>query len=447
MRESLFEYDNEADEAADEADEAFEATDEAADEADEAFEATDEADEADEAFEATDEAADEADEAFEATDEAADEAADEGVSVGVNASLSARLAVERDRERRRKLAQQLANDRRNEARAASAVQQSLTSSLRKIRGSGPTPTRTVGSLNGVPTMTLILANGRRAPVRVVPRLASASEVNRLRNAFNVNEQRRAASDAANSRAIRRLADAQAKFIARQTAQQVASDQKLAKRIEEVSARLDKRITTEVATQKANLEKNNKRMVRRMKKLRRQSLMNDVLLATATTFFVAYAKRNPFAPRNLAMTGILTGWLVSDELIGMATGSSKSSKAWSRVSSALSVAAPIGNGLTNYLLFGKEPSDRFVSGVTTIKSGKTQSDLVRIAKEESAFAKVTDPKVVTVTSVLTAAEVAKSVKAEVHKGQLMLTLSGQAGTDTDIAWVVDLDSESTAISAS
>src|SRR6185436_4769462 len=178
---------------------------------------------------------------------------------------------------------------------------------RKIRGSGPTPTRTVGSLNGVPTMTLILANGRRAPVRVVPRLASASEVNRLRNAFNVNEQRRAASDAANSRAIRRLADAQAKFIARQTAQQVASDQKLAKRIEEVSARLDKRITTEVATQKANLEKNNKRIVRRMKKLRRQSLMNDVLLATALPFFAAYGQRaNPFAGRNLALTGILTG---------------------------------------------------------------------------------------------------------------------------------------------
>ena len=429
-----FEYD----EGSDEADESFEAADEGADEADESFEAsdegTDEADEffeaADESFEASDEGADEADESFEA-----DEAID-GEALSAKARLSAREARDKDRNRRQRLAAQLATDRKREVRASSAVQQSMTNRLRNIRGAGRTGTTTVGNLNGVRAVQLRLANGRTAMAQVVPPLASASEVNRLGAVLNKNERRRAASDAANSRAISQLAAAQAKFVKSQTAQQVKSDRELGNRIVQSNTDVNKRITTEVANQKANLEKQEKRIVRRLKKAQRQSLMNDVLLASALPFVAAYGERgNPFAGRNLAQAGILAGWLVGDEVIGMAAGVGKSSKAMSTLSTAWSTVAPVGNGLSNYLLFRNELNDRFVSGVTSIKD-KAASDPVQIAKESSAFAKLSAPPVVVVATVVSGAPADAVVNGTVKSGKLTLTLKAAAAGEVKIAWVLD-----------
>jgi hypothetical protein len=354
------------------------------------------------------------------------------------------VAADRDRQARQRWAAQLATDRRQEARAASTVQQSLTSRLRDIRGSGRTRTMTVGNLNGVRTVKLQLANGRTAMVQVVPTLASAGEVNRLRAVVNANEKRRAASDTANSRAISRLASAQASFVRRQTAEQVKSDRKLGARIVEGDARLDKRITSEVANQKTSIEKNNKRIFRRIKRVRYQLLMNDVLLASALPFFAAYGKQgSPFDKRNLALTGVLGGWLLGDELIGMATGMGKSSKAMDRLSTTWSTLAPIGNGLTDFLLYRNTQNTRFLTGVTTIEAGKkTVTVNVPIASSSSAdFAKLTDVPVV--ATVLSGDK--QLVTAAVSNGKLTLTLTDNAGGNGErVAWVIDSDPGATPV---
>jgi hypothetical protein len=426
-----FEYDEDS-----EADESFEAADEDS-EADESFEAADEDSEADESFEAADEDS-EADEAVDEADEAVDEAMDEAMSA--SARLSARMAADKDAKRRAQWQAKLTKDQKREAQAAGAVQQSLTSRLRGIRGSGPSRALTLGNINGVRRMEMTLANGRKAVVQVMPPLASAGEVNRLRAVVNTNEKRRAISDAANSRAITRLATAQVTFVKRQTAQQVKSDRELGRRIVEGDTRLDKRITTEVANQKASIEKHDKRIFRRLKKVRYQMLMNDVLLASALPFFAAYGKQgNPFDKRNLALTGVLAGWLVGDEIIGMATGMGKSSKAMNTLSTTWSTLAPIGNGLTDFLLYRNTQNTRFVTGITTIPKDAPSNSValtVPIAKSSfDDFAALTDPPVVATVlenKLLT-------VTAKIDKGKLTLTLSGQAADNgTKVAWVIDTD---------
>src|SRR5262249_24388523 len=156
------------------------------------------------------------------------------------------------------------------------------------------------------------------------------------------------------------------FVKRQTAQQVKSDRELGRRIVEGDTRLDKRITSEVANQKGAIEKNNKRIFRRIKRGRYLLLMNDVLLATAFPFFAAYGKQgSPFSNRNLALTSILGGFLIGDELIGLASGMGKSSKAMNNLSTVWAYLAPVGNGLTDFLLFRNTQNTRFLTGVTTI----------------------------------------------------------------------------------
>jgi hypothetical protein len=425
-----FEYDEdtEADEGSDEADEADEG-----------------ADEADEAFEASDEGSDEADEGSGEADEGADEAMDEAMSA--SARLSARIAADRDRQARERWASRLASDRRREAQAASAVQQSLTSRLRDIRGSGQTRTMTVGNLNGVRTVKLQLASGRTAVVQVVPTLASAGEVNRLRAVVNANEKRRAADDNANSRAIGRLASAQASFVKRQTAQQVKSDRELGRRIVEGDTRLDKRITSEVANQKGAIEKNNKRIFRRIKRVRYQLLMNDVLLASALPFFAAYGKQgSPFDKRNLALTGVLGGWLLGDELIGLATGMGKSSKAMNTLTTTWSTLAPIGNGLTDFLLYRNTQNTRFLTGVTTFpanQSGGTITVNVPVASSSAATFNAL-AEVPVVATIVSTTDTTLTVQATVAKDKLKLTLSKPSASAVDVAWVIDTDPGATPV---
>jgi hypothetical protein len=447
MRSESYGQSFEYDEGSDEGDESFEASDEASDEGDESFEASDEAsDEGDESFEASDEASDEADEGYDEADEAADES-DEAVDEALSASarLSARVAADRDRARSQKWRAQLASDRRREAQAASAVQQSLTSRLRDIRGSGRTRTMTLGNLSGVRRMEMTLANGRKAVVQVAPPLASASEVNRLRGIVNTNERRRAASDAANSRAINRLAAAQTNFVKAQTAQQVRSDRELGKRIVEVGARLDKRITTELASQKVNIAKHDKRIFRRIKRVRYQMLMNDVLLASALPIYAAYGKQgSPFDNRNLALTGILGGFLIGDELIGMATGMGKSSKAMNTLSTTWATLAPIGNGLTDFLLFRKKQNTRFVTGTTIIPATLSTVPAFDVPVATGSFADFSAlPEVSVVATVVSSAPA--TVMASVSKGQLTLTLSAAAPVGgATVAWVVDTEGVTPAV---
>jgi len=121
-----------------------------------------------------------------------------------------------DRRRREAWARRIAEDQRLEAQRAAAIVRTIT---RKIRSIKMGRRASIGGLRGVGVVTVILPNGRRTRLRIVPTLAPIAEVRRAT----------AALAAALAAAVKQL-----------TAEQVKSDRNLGKRLVEAVNLLDRR---------------------------------------------------------------------------------------------------------------------------------------------------------------------------------------------------------------
>ena len=426
MSMETFEYDEDlesSDEGFESSDEDFE-SDEGAESSDEfAMEAGDESDESNESFGSSeDEALDEGDESDEALDESA-------------ISASARLQSQQDQNRRDLWARKVAADQRGEARRAAAAQRSITNRINAIPTGVKAPTHTpVGTLRGAGVVTAVLPNGRRSQMRIIPTVAPIAEVNRLRTAVMANERSTAVATSRNSRAIRALAATQTVAVKRLTAQQVKSDKDIGKRLVEGDNRLDKRITKELAGGTGVLGKHNKMMARAIRRERKRTLWNNILIATSAPLFAAYGEKgNPLAKNNLILTGSLIGWLFGDELLGTVAGKSGALKTGANV---LSYVAPFGNAATAYYFLDGKQHERFIAGTNAFAIGQPtlRVQLEGQVGKDSIDDFKKDSHTVVATSI---AGDAVAVRASVGTdGILTLTLAAPAVAATTVAWMVD-----------
>jgi hypothetical protein len=414
-----------------EADEAFVEGD---GEADEAFAEGD--GEADEAVDEADEGADEADEAFEYT-------------------LSDRLRAEQDAERRRNWRASIASQQRREQQRAAAAQQNITDRIRDIRVPSRAGAVGVSPLVGAGVVTLRLQNGRQTQVQVLPRLASAAEVNRLRSTLTANDRRRAYALNQNSRAIARLAATQAVAVKQISSQLVKSDRELGQKIINGDTKLDKRISAELMSQKGAIEKNNKRIFRRIRQVKRRALFHNITIAAALPAFVTYVNRTKLVSQeNIVLTGVLSGFLLGDEVIDRIMPSSgKGGRAYSGAADAWAYLAPAGNLLTDFLLYRNKQNERFISGVstftgsapasppvqqvfTTVVPTASKFNIATVSPAPAIVATIVSDSVVTPTT--TAARSVDVILSTTTAGSLAFTFQPpiEPTVTVKVAWIVD-----------
>jgi len=413
-------------------DEAFDEYDEDNEAADESFEASDEADEA------ADEASDEADESYEAADEGSDEAdepVDEASDEAITDPITARMRALQDQVRRASFQSGLNRVASVEAKRAAGTRQAITQQLRAIRFGGNTRSQTVSRLQGG-VVTATLANGRRARMSFSPRLAPLSEVNRLRATFNYNDKQQSAALATQRKALAGLAVAQAAAVSRLTSQQVKSDKDLANRIAVGHNRLDKRISTELASNKAALEKQSRRTMRALKQLRKRQLLNNVAIVTALPMFAAYSQKKLLSKNNAILTGSLAVSLLADEMIDQFTKQGKPAGFMSTAANAWSWAAPVINPLFDHFMLKDRQNERFLAKVVDVTGTSASLDLGVATDSVADFAKLTSvPAVVTVVA---GGDAATVVTASVSAGKLNVSFLGGTVPVTKIAYMVDTE---------
>jgi hypothetical protein len=408
------------------------------DESDESDEGSGESDEFYQASGESDEAA-ESDESDESDGES-DEAFDEGVTM----SASARLRADQDRNRRSSWARRMAADQRIEAQRAAAAQRSLSNELKAIRPGTVARVQPAAPIRGAFEVTAILPNGRKSRMRIVPQLAAASEVNRLRQTIAINDRRQAAALQSNARAIQRLKAAHLSTVKKISAEFLKSDKDLRQRLLQGDNRLDKRITKELGGGAAGQGRHGKRMMQMLKRQRQRSLLNTVTLALAMPMYAAYGDRqNPLGYNNKVLTASLGGWLLSDELVDMIGSKSSVVKGGANLWSWI---APVGNVATAAFFLKDRQHERFVSGVTTVTGGVARVPLAGVIKKKS----IDDLKVGAHSAVATilgapaAGTNEITVRASVGQdGFLTLTLDADpavaANASTRVAWIVDTQS--------
>ena len=415
---------------------------------DEEFETSDESEEA---LDESDESDGEDYELATESDEALDESDESILEATMEMDEADQSTARGDQVRARRWAGVLATDRKREAQRAAAVHSDITRQIHAIPNPQPARTYTVSPLQGAGVVTAVLPNGRRTQMRLTPSPAPISEVNKLRAVINVNDKRQGATLAANTRAINGLAKTQAAAVKKLSDQQVKSDRELAKRIVEGDTRLDKRITAELSGSKGGLAKQQKRIMRMLRRQRRRSVWNNNLLTTAMPIFSAYGDRtNPLSRTNLILTGSLATWLLGDELLDQYMRSpGKAGRTTSNIANVWSYVAPVGNAATAYLLLKDVQHDRFVTGVATlpaIAAGVTGSVAVTDPQLgigtktfTEVFSKQPAGKISAVATVLSGGAPDRVVSAQVANGTLTITLGSGANAvpdGTKVAWMID-----------
>ncbi|HXI32202.1 MAG TPA: hypothetical protein VNG89_27370, partial [Vicinamibacterales bacterium] len=341
--------------------------------------------------------------------------------------------------RRAAWSRRLARDQRLEAQRVANAQRAIRARIRAIPIHRRTRVANVGTLQGAGVVTAILPNGRRSRMRIIPTVAPISEVNRLRSVVLANEKRQATAIATNARAVSSLATAQGTAFKRLTDAQVKSDRELSQRIVQGDNRLDARITKELSGGSGILDKHNKRLIRVLKRERRRAMMNNVLLATAVPFYLAYGDReSPFTRDNFMITGSTLLFLLGDDILS----------AWAKDKGGLQNFASIwsytgwaANGGLLYLLFRNKQNKRFIAGVTLVASGPdgTTVDLSGEIKKRGQDDFKNQNHVVVATFADPAAT--GDIRATMSGGKLTLTISstgydGASRPAANVAWIVD-----------
>jgi hypothetical protein len=184
------------------------------------------------------------------------------------------------------------------------------------------------------------------------------------------------------------------------------------------------------------------MIRVLKRERRRAMMNNVLLATSTPFFLAYGDReSPFTVDNGIIAGSTLFWLLGDDVI---SAWSKNKGAMQGIASVWSYAAPIANGGGLYWYFRNKQNQRFVAGISTVPSDKASFDVAvsgLIGKDSlKDFGSTERP--VLATLVDPAANLAVRATLNAATGTLTLGVVRPAGegapaaTPVKVAWVID-----------
>jgi hypothetical protein len=282
-------------------------------------------------------------------------------------------------------------------------------------------------------------------MRLTPALASMTDVNTLSKRIAANDARQAKAEAANSRAINRLAKAQGAAVKRLSAEQVRNHAALTKAISDGDARLEKRLTNELRGKRGTMGKQRRGLGRALRTQQQRSLMNAITIAVALPFVSAYGTRGDLLSKNnLIIGGSTLGWVSLEELIERFSGK-KARAGWLGSAAGIwSYAAPVANALTIWLFLRNEQHERFVTGVSTVdlSSGIAHIDIpVGTGYQEEFNALTTDIPAVATPISLPAGMT--GIKVEVVPGttttnrRLQVTPIGTSGAGVELAWIVDV----------
>jgi hypothetical protein len=216
---------------------------------------------------------------------------------------------------------------------------------------------------GERTVSALLPNGRTAWLTIDPSIAPVEEINRVATALQRIDARHALNIGAESDAITNLARKVAKDMDRVAAARVAGDKKLRRKLAAGDAKLRKQASVAIAKDRALTRKEWKDMHTQVRRMRRRSVWDHVVVASAVPLFATFGQRGkPFGINNITLFLSLLVWLVGDEINDLISGPPREQGAGPfRDLDIWSYLAPVGNVLTGWWLLDSTQRDRFVTG--------------------------------------------------------------------------------------
>ncbi len=214
---------------------------------------------------------------------------------------------------------------------------------------------------GARTVSALLPNGRTAWLTLDPAIAPVDEVNRFATALQRIDARHVLNVRAESAAITKLARKTARDMDRLSVARAAGDEKLRKRLAAGDAKLRKRANTAIAKDRAATGKEWKAMHALVRRMRRRSVWDHIVVASAVPLFATFGRRGrPFSINNVTLFISLLVWLVGDEINDLLSPPRERAGAF-RDLDIWSYLAPVGNVLTGWWLLDSTQRDRFVTG--------------------------------------------------------------------------------------
>ena len=317
---------------------------------------------------------------------------------------------------------------------------------------------------GARPLTAILPDGRAVRLAVAAPLARASAVSDLSHYANRRAEQHSRSMRRQRSALWRLSRTIAADAERLILAQATRTAAIRRRLVARHRRRDARVTKAVTEFRSRLDRQLHIERESARRLGRRDLWDKIVIASSLPLFAAYGQQGQLSnTTNLALTLSLLIWLVGDEVVHKLFGSEEKSIYPWRDTDIWSYLAPLGNALTGWWLFGDRQTDRFITGVTTVKtnvsvtaSGTTFRQFERVDLLSRVKADHRDDfetfKDVPVVATISATRLTKGlsinaygVVASVQKGELQLSFDvvtaapivGPAALgDVDIAWIVD-----------
>jgi len=319
---------------------------------------------------------------------------------------------------------------------------------------------------GARPFTAILPDGRVVRLAVPAPLASATALSDLARFAERRALQLHSSTRRQRSSVRGLSRTIAADLERMSAAQTARADAIRRRLVARHKRLDERVTTAVTDFRAKVDRQLKFELESAHRLGRRDLWDKIVIASSLPLFAAYGQQGQLSnTTNLALTLSLLIWLIGDEVVHALFGSDEKSVYPWRDTDIWSYLAPIGNMLTAWWLFGDRQTERFLTGVTTVKvdvgaattpGQRTfgQSERVDLSSRVAPdhLADFETFKGVAVVATVSAARLTDGLGAEVHglavalhRGRLHLsfdvvTAAPVAGPsplgEVDIAWIVD-----------
>jgi hypothetical protein len=136
--------------------------------------------------------------------------------------------------------------------------------------------------------------------------------------------------------------------------------KLERQVRAASAKLDRRIESELVPLRGDIEKVGARHAALLRQVRRRAVWDDLVVLSALPLLAAFGQPDdPLASNNLVLVASLLVWLLGDELTDLISGSGavfgiRDTDIWSYV-------APYANLLTGWFLLRNAQNVRFITG--------------------------------------------------------------------------------------
>lgn len=225
-----------------------------------------------------------------------------------------------------------------------------------------------GAPRGARQLTAILPNGRIVWLHVGTPLAPAASVDRLARLADDAAERRVSESGVQRDALTRLAKTVEEDTARLDQTRLDRAAALRRRIAAADIALDTRVSKARDEFQARLDKQVKSDRENVRRLARRDLWDKILIGTALPLFAAYGKRGDlFDSNNLTLVASLLIFLIGDEVVEAIFGSDKENTAFAvQDADVWSYLAPIANVAAGWWLLSDRQHQRFVTGVTTVK---------------------------------------------------------------------------------